>query len=295
MTTKTNGKISPSVTECHDPPAVLCSLWEMKGGGRTTAQLAMRRAALNEFVVAPNTFQPRITAESEFEVAAHVKVLRDHLERLPPILVFPIDGRLFVLDGHCRLEAWRGALSTDKARAIPIKTFKEVGGKPATFSDALCVSVAANSKDQLPLTSQEKLEGAWRLAIYSDSQAGCFSTRLIESKTGASKSTVATMMATLKASPLGSEGDPREMTWREYRRGLVPSTEWTDEKHANLVRDVARRTRKEFGPFPNRQPQVFAEGVATAYPRMDFARTLLSISEITALTEEAESDEMADF
>jgi hypothetical protein len=264
-------------------------LWEQKGAGLTTSQLAQTKLALNDFYIAPNCFQPRVHERMRHEIEQHIDYLGKHLTELPRILLFAIDGKSVVVDGHCTLEAWRRAtsLAAAKHRTVPVDYLTHIGkgkdGKrPATFNDALKASVARNSANKLLLSDSTKREAAWDMVRYSEEQHGCYSNREIAKAAGISHPTVATMVKTLALYPKGGEYDPRGGTWRDHlKRGLPEWNETREEEQAVKWRD---RLLKVFGTVPGRIPHVFIRALELAWPTATFTR-MLNRAEVEDLTE----------
>lgn len=176
---------------------------------------------------------------------------------LAPLTVFEIAGRRVVLDGHCRLAAYRGAGIEEKAQ-VPVEHFR------GTFAEALVFSIEANSQDKLPLSLTEKLEHAWKLVKFSERRS-CYSKREISRKAGVSDSTVAEMRRTL-TEDLGF--DPREEeTWVDVKKKRRASEDHGDDWKEQQIERVATRFRKAFGPYPDKQPDLFFGGLSRAYPR----------------------------
>jgi hypothetical protein len=96
------------------------------------------------------------------EDEAHVKNLKgivgnpDSPRYLDPITVWWGGDRWYVIDGHRRLAAYRKA---GVSSGIPVVVFQ------GSLDDARAHSVALNSKDQMPMTTADKMNCAWRLAL----------------------------------------------------------------------------------------------------------------------------------
>ena len=77
---------------------------------------------LADIHVAPKVFQwrrrGRNVAESEFHTVELARALQDTKTPFPPLLVFPIGERFYVLDGHHRLDAYNsvGWTKAEQAR-----------------------------------------------------------------------------------------------------------------------------------------------------------------------------------
>ena len=238
----------------------LAALYDEKGSGLSPNQFKQTRAALGMLVVAPKVFQPRDMEDRSWTKEAHIanltKVVRE-TGKLDPIDVFAIDGKLFVVDGHCRLAAYLGAGCKTNLK-IPVRLVR------GTLGDALKTCASANRKDKLAFTDDDKAEAAWRIVIY-DEKRKRYSLRAIEAATGVSKSTVANMRTALTTEV---DGDPREHSWREVKRKLRPEVKHDDDWQEKQMRVFAARLRKHFGDKPDVLPEVFLNAIEYTYPRL---------------------------
>jgi hypothetical protein len=233
------------------------------GSGLSEAQLRQTRVPLGALEVLPQVFQPRMEGDKPWEKERHRVALTQAVKRrgaLDPIVIFPVAGRRIVVDGHCRLEAYRRA-GWKESRKVPVRYLA------GTLGDALMAAAETNSKDKQTWTPDEKKEYAWRLVKFDEGR-GCFSLRDIARTTGAGKSTVGIMRAALDGSvPF----DPRGMTWGEVkakRRGLTPDDQAIDAWHERQRVEWANRLHKTFGDKPNGQPELFLGALEEAYPRL---------------------------
>jgi uncharacterized ParB-like nuclease family protein len=113
-----------------------------------------------------DTFQPREARMVPFKDQArverrseeHIGTMRLALEaaqsiQLEPILVAEVDGVLFVVDGHHRLNAYKRA----KRETIPTRVY------PMDRQRAVLVSKLVNCTDRaLEMHSEQKLDAAWQ-------------------------------------------------------------------------------------------------------------------------------------
>lgn len=236
-------------------------LLEQNGHGLTAAQVKQTRVALKHLRPAQKIFQPRNLAQKRWEKERHIDVLAAAVRQqraLDRITVFPVAGFRIVVDGHCRLAAYRRAGFPDTEK-VPVR---HISG---SLSEALAVSASANSKNKLPLTLEEKTEHAWRLVLFSESRH-CYSLRRIATISGVGKSTVHNMTKTLAQNlPF----DPRDgLTWSEVRRQKRGDQEVDEAWEDRLADEWAERLHKEFGDKPNSQPDVFKSALERAYPRL---------------------------
>jgi len=238
--------------------ADLAKLYETKGSGLTTPQLKQTRVPLGALRTAPRVFQPRDMADRKWVKDRHIDVLVKALKesgKLDHIDVFPVDGFRIVVDGHCRLDAYRRA-GVKTTQRVPVRHLS------GTFADALKASVSTNSKDKLALTIDEKSEAAWRMVLHDEHQK-CYSLRTIAEATGIGKSTVGNMRRTLTEI---LDCDRRSCSWRDIKRKQRTQESYDDDWQEKLRLVFARRLRKAFGEKPNQQPEVFLDAIEHAYP-----------------------------
>src|SRR5262249_43318560 len=77
-----------------------------------------------------------------------------HKRPLDPVLVTTIGGKLYVIDGHHRVDAYH---TVKWNRPEPVEHFE------GTLKEARVEAFKRNSKNKLSMTRDDKLEGAWRL------------------------------------------------------------------------------------------------------------------------------------
>lgn len=146
--------VKPDLIRVRD----LAALYDTKGSGLSPGQSKQTRAPLGTLVVAPKVFQPRDMEDRSWTKEAHIanltKVVRE-TGKLDPIEVFAMDGKLFVVDGHCRLAAYLNAGCKESLK-IPVRLVQ------GTLGDALKTCASANRKDNLPslTTTRRKRLGA---------------------------------------------------------------------------------------------------------------------------------------
>src|SRR4051794_24427288 len=145
--------------------------------------------ALSEIKVADSVFQWRDSRAGVWDREEHVRQLARALSSqrspLDPILVTAIGSEFFVIDGHHRLAAYHAAGWT---APVPVSVFE------GSLEDAWTEGLAANKKDKLPLTRQEKQEAAWKLV-----KAQRTSKAQEIALTGVAEGIIAKMRRTLKA------------------------------------------------------------------------------------------------
>jgi hypothetical protein len=185
---------------------------ELTRGGASGARRAAKPKELpiSEIYVDRETFQWRVSKFNKVESPEHlrtlIRVLKSTREPLEPLLVYPINGRFFVIDGHHRLDAYR------KARwkgSIPVEVFE------GTLDEARLAALAGNIKDKLRLSGPEKKEAAWRLVTEDK-----LSKAQIVKLGAASDGTISTMRKVRKK--LIEEGkDPTSFTWVDARQASL--------------------------------------------------------------------------
>ena len=193
------------------------------------AATKLKELPIREIYVDRGTFQWRVPkynkVESEEHLRTLIRALKSTGEPLEPLLVFPIRGRFFVIDGHHRLDAYR------KARwkgPIPVDVFE------GTFDEARLAALAGNTKDKLRLSGPEKKEAAWKL-VNEDK----LSKAQIVKLGVASDGTVSTMRKVRKK--LMDDGeDPTSVSWAEARRVSLRTTvddpeDWKEKKAQKIV------------------------------------------------------------
>jgi hypothetical protein len=241
-------------------PDSLAALQEKHGHGLTEGLLKQTRVALSLLVTAEQVFQPRLEADRGWEKARHIGALVKAVRRttyLDPIVILPIGGQRIVVDGHCRLKAYRAAGFKDN-RKVPVRYLK------CSVAEALKHTGNANSKEKLPWTPAERECAAWRLTLFNEKRR-CYSLRDIARYSGCGKTTAERMKNTLiEALPF----DPRHLSWAEVkrmRRGeQEPDEAWTNR----LIEQWAERLHKGFGDKPNVQPEAFLSAILKVYPRL---------------------------
>jgi hypothetical protein len=241
-------------------PSELEALHAERGSGLTEAQLAQTRAPLASLHVAPHVFQPRNMKDKPWEKERHIgnlaKIAKHPKQALDPIVVLPIAGLRIVVDGHCRLEAYRAA-GRAASVSVPVRHLRE------TFPAALVFAASSNSKDKLALSYWEKAEKAWQLVKFNEGR-GCYSQRDISSNTGISRGTVQNMQTRLS----GTDAETvRPLLWSEVlRRDRGAEEQKYDEGwEENAAQEWAVKLRKAFGDKPNAQPGIWRRAVEIAY------------------------------
>jgi len=236
------------------------TLLEKHGHGLKESVLKQTRVALHLMFTAERVFQPRIDNDRDWEKGRHIEALTRAVRRnglLDPVTVIPIGGQRIVVDGHCRLKAYRAA-GFKENRKVPVRYLK------GSVAEALKHTGNANSKEKLPWTPAERECAAWRLTLLNELR-GCYSLRDIAKYSGCGKTTAERMKNTLTESlPL----NPRLLTWAEVKRMRRGEQEHDEAWEHRLVEEWASRLHKGFGDKPNTQPEAFLSAVLKVYPRL---------------------------
>ena len=149
---------------------------------------------LKEIHVAPLVFQWRLQNEEIVADEQHVRelarVITSKKQPLDPILVTPVGGRFFVVDGHHRLDAYHTA---KWPKQVPVCYLE------ASLQDARVEALKRNIKNQLPMTRASKSEAAWQLMVQGfRGPTNKLSWTMIADLTTVNRSTVARMSRVLQ-------------------------------------------------------------------------------------------------
>jgi phage gp16-like protein len=213
------------------------------------AQRAASKAAAKETVVflkrsricvAARAFQWRRFGRNLVPSDDHILDLAKAVQRgdqLPPILVFPVLGSFYVVDGHHRLAGY------DTARwkkDIPALIFS------GTLEDAYRAALAANNVNKLPMNLNDRTHAAWTLVKKGDPRDSIASTaKLSKVSTG----TVDNMRRVWRKLNDGSHGEPHELqalSWSQAQmkaKGIPEDREhgdWLEAEADKLVSDIVR-------------------------------------------------------
>lgn len=230
------------------------------GPGLSEAELSKEKVALEKIEVAPDVFQHRDGSYRAWDKDAHVAKLTDCLEKqerlLDPLLLYPVDGHRVVLDGHCRLMAYREA-GLDASTPVPVEHFR------GSFREAFTLPAARNSKEKLPLTQKERLEAAWSYVLFNEGR-DWYSYRDIARATNTSSSTVGNMHAELEKAD-EYNFNLRESTWEEVKNGRREETETNEDWQEDRAHNWASRIRRVLGSKPQDTPQCLFQALEIAY------------------------------
>ena len=217
---------------------------------------------LEEINLLPSVFQPRTISDDPLASEKHITVLTAAIRNetthyLDPMTIWWSGRSWYIVDGHHRYKAYirtnkNGKLKID---TVPVEVFQ------GSIDEAMARSLQANSKDKLRMSSRDKLNSAWRLVCREE-----HSKSELQSKTGASTSTVASMrkkLAEIQADYPDKRGRTKNyvaigMTWGEARHYGTDSTSFDDEAIRKLMASLAERLGEKFGNQLASNPQITA-------------------------------------
>jgi len=238
--------------------------------------------SVDEFTICPTIFQPRQPGCDERHVEDLKRAIKQH-GALDPVLVLPIDSTHIVIDGHHRLEAYRLSGRVDE---IPVWYFD------GAIRDAVLEAGRVNSKAQLPMTTQERMNYAWRLVRFSG-----FTRKEITQAASVSDGQVSIMRRAAKA--LGEDADsyPRWLeashVWKGSSREDFTADEMENWMEAQ-AQDYADRLSKTFGRKLSNNPELAARALAVHLGRRT-ADVLHELREFVSEDEADAWDEPSDF
>jgi hypothetical protein len=182
------------------------------------------------------------------------KALENSGKPLEPILVLPVGEHFYVIDGHHRIEAYH---SVKWSEPVPIELFR------GSLKAARIEAFRRNSKDKLPMSKQDKMEGTWSLV-----KEGELTAKKISDITGSSERQIYYMRSTWKEiRELPEEEqrrDPKELTWAQARAALdgedlKPDDDWKEKETQKLVDALLKA---KIGQGLMKHPDVTAEALA---------------------------------
>jgi hypothetical protein len=187
-------KTRPANTTHLTALAEMEALHRAHGSGLKTDAARIVNLKVANIKTCETAFQPRSQQESARAIAENIDALTDLLKAdtdragFDPLLVFPIAGAFFVLDGHCRLEAYKKAGWT----ACRVRVFT------GSFSDALDETTRLNAEVRLTLTNRERGEVAWRRVVHHTQNGSALSIRELAHICCVPKTRVGAMVKLLK-------------------------------------------------------------------------------------------------
>lgn len=209
------------------------------------------------------TFRHRSGPDSETHLAALRKTLRN-TGRLDAIHVWQeVDdsgtptGRLVLLDGHYRLGAYQAEQFNRKIEGdgVPAYLIK------CSRIEAHLAALAANSKDTLPLTTQERLNAAWSLVrTYRNS----ISKPRLAKASGVAERTIANMRQQLRKFEKAKEMP--DGNWLIDRRFPVKNdfTPPSDEARRQMVEALSQALRTALNEVRTRDIEVIGDALQEA-------------------------------
>lgn len=217
---------------------------------------------LGDIATLPSVFQPRNISADPLASEKHIAVLVNAIKNEPshhldPISVWWSGKEWYVIDGHHRYQAY---IHTEKSKklkigSVPIEVFQ------GTLEEAIRRSLNANLKDKLRMSPKDKLNSAWRLVCL-----GGYSKTEIQTMTGASTSTVASMRKKLAEIQVDFP-DKRSriknyaaigMTWGEARHHGKEHIDFDDDAAREEMVKLARALGDHFGNQLASNPQITA-------------------------------------
>ena len=209
----------------------------------------------------PEVFQHRKHVPWKSE--PHIKTLAQAIQNnqlLEPVTVWWSGKHWICIDGHHRLAAYK-SIHYDY-QDIPVIVFE------GSVDEAIKKAALGNTKDKLQMTSQEKIEAAWRLTIASKT----FSKVDVTEATGVSDGTVASMRRVkrilLEQDP---ERDLSELLWisaMALAKGKTLEIVNLDEKLEKEAEKLAAILAKNLPPQTRKAPEVFARAIEIYDSRM---------------------------
>lgn len=205
---------------------------------------ALPLSAIRQF---PKVFQPRHSTLDERHVQDLVRAVKQR-GKLDPVLVMQVGSEVVLIDGHHRLAAYRLAKVVD---AVPVSYF---GG---AINDAVLEAGRANSKAKLPMSTQERMNYAWRLELI-----GGYSKKQISEAAAVSDGQVATMRRTKRT--LGEDVVDCPTWWHALAaakgRDFTPMSDEEEEQWMEtLANEYADRLSKAFGTKLSNNPEIAAK------------------------------------
>lgn len=164
----------------------------------------VRHVPLSDIHQDPDRFQPRDFRADGAREGMSAKASREHIVSLKEIIkehgkVEPLTcwtdpkGKLFVIDGHHRLEAYRRAFRDAPDKKVPVRTLPS----DSTANDAYRFALLTNQKDKLNMTAAQKSQAVWQYICKDQQFLSKHSCREAASMFGISKSTISNMRKTL--------------------------------------------------------------------------------------------------
>lgn len=208
-------------------------------------------------VFQPRQFEDGTKATSEDHTQGLVEaIFNEPTHKLDPIVVWWSGCKWRVIDGAHRLMAYRRINMKERLRdpMIPVVVFQ------GDLYKAIDESIRLNSKDKLPMSKDDKINGAWRLTVLDK-----HTKPQIHSICKVGTTTVARMREVLSLMQAKHPQNYFEialgMSWRDARNfgaeEIIRDDSW-EEKQARIWAD---RLAKAYGTKASKQPAIFARAI----------------------------------
>jgi|LauGreDrversion4_2_1035121.scaffolds.fasta_scaffold33850_4 hypothetical protein len=208
-------------------------------------------------VFQPRQFEEGTKATSEDHTQGLVEaIINEPTHQLDPIVVWWSGSKWRVIDGAHRLMAYRRVNKKGRLRdlMIPVVVFQ------GDLYQAIDESIRLNSKDKLPMSKDDKINGAWRLTVLDK-----HTKPQIHSICKVGTTTIARMREVLiliqAKHPKDFFETALDMSWKEARnfgaKEIIRDDSW-QEKQARIWAD---RLAKAYGTKASRQPAIFARAI----------------------------------
>ncbi|MEL0438256.1 ParB N-terminal domain-containing protein [Phycobacter sp. K97] len=195
---------------------------------------------------------------------AHVRGLTQTLRasgELDPVLVWQeIDatgqptGRLVLLDGYHRLAAYATAKPRETVSATVFQ---------GNRAGAMLAAVRANSREQLPLTKNERMDAAWRLVRLPGER---LKVKEIAGASGVGARSVDIMRKRWKT--MTAAGKTATGEWWRDRQDDLPERkdrpELTNAERCAHIEKIATKIREALGKLPWQDEEIAAEAIQLA-------------------------------
>ncbi|WP_449410513.1 ParB/RepB/Spo0J family partition protein [Methylobacterium komagatae] len=195
--------------------------------GTSKSKTDIKELLLDDITIADNVFQPRYFSEGGkldgyhvLDLIAGIKVSKNG--PLAPMLVFPLGGKFYLVDGHHRYAAYRSMKPTPwfSDKPVPVEVFE------GDLDGAVLECGIRNNQNKLPMCATSKQEYAWNLVKLD---VGSIKEQHLAS--GLAKSTISRMRNTLKE--LGAT-KAQGLQWSEVLRLNRQQSERDSEAYFDL-------------------------------------------------------------
>lgn len=267
--------------------------------GSPAPKMRTKELPLDAIRMRHSVFQPREfedTARSEDHVRALVDAIKiEPGNRLDPITVWWSGKHWTVLNGHHRVLAYA------RARKSGFKQHQPDGRKTAdwmvpvryfegTLQEALIEATRTNSKNQLSMTKDEKLNRGWRLTVLFPE----LSKAQVAGACKISPRTVANMRSQLKVIkadyPKDWQSESLALSWKEAQRWGKKDMEFDESWQDKLALEWSKRLGKTFGTKLAEHPEIAAHALSLYSERLT-----AELGQLLHIQDEDEDDECPDF